>query len=267
MVRLLRFIYSIRVLLVFLFLETWSFILIKNNSPYFSASFFTSSNNIAARILDFKTTTFGYFNLVEQNELLRAQNAELHKKNLNALSSYKYNRLSFKNNYEVQKSKVINNSVSFSKNYLTIDVGIKEGVKTGMGVIGADGIIGMVKSVSNNFATVTSILHTKMDVSVLVGKERVLASLSWNGKDYRTCEVIHLPKHVKVSKGDTIYSSGYGGIFPEEIVVGIVSAITTEEDKMFHQIEMSLINNFNSLKTAYVVIDKQKKEKITIENE
>lgn len=267
MVRLLRFVYDIRVLLLFIFLEAWSFVLIKNNSPFFSVSFYTSSNLVISSILDTKTSIINYFDLVEENQKLREANALLKTKNLNSASSFIYGKLSFKNKYTVQKSRIINNSIGFSKNYLTIDVGTIEGVQAGMGVVGELGIIGMVKSVSSNYSTVTSLLHTSLNISVGVGKARTLASLNWSGSDYGVCNVIHLPKHVKVQKGDSIYTSGFGGIFPEEVYVGKISVVNTQKDKSFHEIEMELVNDFSILKSAYVVIDKRKEEKKSIEDE
>lgn len=261
MIRLIKFLYLRRVLLVFLFFQTISFILLKNNSPYYSAYYFTSSNEFSAKTLDIKTTIISYFDLAKENEKLREENAKLQTKNFNSFSSFKYPKLSFKNDYTIQQSRIINNSIYFTKNYLTIDVGENEKVKPGMGVIGESGIIGVVKSTSDNYATVTSLLHTKLRVSVNIGKNRELASIVWNGDNYRNCEILHLPKHVKISKGDSIFTSGYGGIFPEEILVAIISEVNTEKDKSFHFINAELINNFQALRNAYVVIDRKETEK------
>lgn len=261
MIRLIKFLYVRRVLLVFLFFQTISFLFIRNSSPYYSAYYFSSSNRIAATILQTKTSIGNYFYLLEENEKLREANAQLKTKNLNKNSSFIYPRLSFKNDYFIQKAKVINNSIYYTKNYITLDVGKKEGVQPGMGVIGETGIIGFVKSASENYSTVTSLLHTSLSVSVNVGKERELASMNWDGEDYQYSKILHLPKHVKVAKGDSIFTSGYGNIFPEEILVAIVTEVVTEKDKSFHEIKVKLVNNFSSLKSAYVVIDKMKQEK------
>lgn len=266
MLRLLQFLYLRRVLFVFIFLELSCIFLIKNNSPYYSAYFFTSSNELSSKILKYRTNTISYFSLVKQNNKLQSENAQLKQKALNSLSSYKYKKLSFKNQYIIREARVINNSIHYGKNYITLDIGSIDGVKVGMGVIGEDGIIGMVKSTSTNFSTITSVLHHKFRTSVKVGKERTLSSLGWNGDDYRYCELLHLPKHVKINVGDTVYSSGYGGIFPEEIIIGFISEIKTEEDKSFHKVKIDLINNFRQLNFAYVVIDKNKDEKENIEN-
>ena len=154
--------------------------------------------------------------------------------------------------------------VDYAKNYITIDEGTKDGVQIGMGIIADNGIVGIVKAVSNNYATVTSLLHQKFMCSVKVGKKRELTRLVWKSKSYKTCNLLSLPKHVNISKGDSVFTSGYGGVFPEEILVGIVKSVETKKEKSFHNVEVNLINDFNKLNNAYVVIDRMKEEKETI---
>ena len=216
---------------------------------------------MSSQILQHKAEATSYFNLIKENKTLRNENAQLKAGKFNSSSSFKYQKLSFKNNYQVIGSKIINNSINFSKNYITIDIGNKDGVNNGMGVVGETGIIGIIKSTSDNFSTVTSLLHTKFRTSVKVGKDRTLCSLNWDGGNYKNCQILYLPKHVNVQKGDTVYTSGYGGIFPEEIVVGIISFIETKEDQSFHNLELTLVNDFSKTDNAYVVIDKNKGEK------
>lgn len=265
MLQLLRFIYGIRVFAVFIILEIWALLLIRNSSPYYSAQFFSSSNQLAASILDTKSEVLSYFALDEEVEQLRKENAALHTQKYNSTSSYKYAKRSFKNKFNVQGSKVVNNSITFSRNYLTIDIGKKEGVTTGMGVIGDHGIIGRVKAVSQNYATVTSILHTEMLTSVIVGKERDIATLAWDGESPITCSLKFLPKHVKVSVGDSVFTSGYSGIFPEEILVGIVSNLETQGHESFHEVKVRLVNDFSKVQSAYVVVNKNLEERKILE--
>lgn len=260
MLRLLNYLYLKRVLFVFIFLELSCFMLIKDNSPYYSAYYFTSSNQFVGDILQKKTNIISYLSLIEENDKLRNSNALLKKNKFNSSSSYIYPKRSFKNNYFIRESKIINNTISYSENYLTLDVGLKDKISVGQGVISEQGLIGVVKSVSDNFSTVTSILHKKMMVSVKIGKEKSLCSLIWDGEDYKFANILHLPKHVKINKNDTVITSGFGGVFPEEIIVGHVSTIETQKDQSFHKIKIELINDFSSVNTAYVVIDKNKEE-------
>ena len=261
MIRLLQFLFSRRVLIIFLLLEVACLMLIKNNSPYYSAAFFTSSNQISGNVLSAKTSTESYFELDNINKKLQEENAKLKTQQYNRYSSFKYQKRSFKNNYFVKDCKVISNTIHFKQNYLTLDVGKKDGVKVGMGVVSDLGIVGIVKSTSDNFSTVTSVLHKKFMCSVKVGKSRELARMMWDGENHTTCKIESLPKHYKVSKGDSVYTSGYAGVFPEEVLVGVISNVETQKDKSFHDVALKLINDFNALNTAYVVVDKMAEEK------
>ena len=260
MLRLIKFLYVRRVLLVFLFFEIISAILLRKNSPYYSASYFSSSNSVFASIYKSKTTVINYFDLRKINNELREENAELKDRIYNRYSSLKYLRKSYKNKFEAVESVVINNTINQSRNFITLDIGANEGVKVGMGVVGDKGVLGRVYSVSNNYSTVSSILHADVATSVKVGKTGVLASMKWDTKDYRKMIINYLTKHVKVVKGDSVFTSGFNSIYPEGIYLGKVSEVRSQKDKSFHDVKIDLVNNFSQLKHAYVVVNKRIEE-------
>ena len=59
--------------------------------------------------------------------------------------------------FRVVKAHVIKNSFQNQRNFLILDVGEKDGIQPEMGVISANGILGIVHSVSENYANVISI--------------------------------------------------------------------------------------------------------------
>ena len=70
-------------------------------------------------------------------------------------------------------------------NFLTLNKGIKDGIKIGQGVVINDGIVGIVKSVSQNYSLVISILNKKTNVSIKFKKNNYVGSLIWNGYNYK----------------------------------------------------------------------------------
>ena len=260
MLRLIKFLYLRRVLLVFLLLEIVSLILLRKSSPYYSASYFSSSNNIVSSIFNSRTSVTNYFQLVEVNERLRKENALLKDKVYNRYESFKYLKKSYKNKFEAVESIVINNTINQTKNFLTIDIGTNEGVAVGMGVVGEEGVLGRVYAVNDNYSTITSILHSDVNTSVKVGKYGVLASMKWNADNFRHMKINYLTKHAKVEKGDSVYTSGYNSIYPEGIYLGRIIDIGVEEDKSFYDVKMDLANDFSQVKYAYVVVNKRLEE-------
>ena len=81
--------------------------------------------------------------------------------------------------YRFLEAKVVNNSVSDENNYITIHRGALQGVNENMAVIGPDGIVGKIISVSNNFSLAMSLLNRKSKVSAML--QRGFIPATWNG--------------------------------------------------------------------------------------
>jgi rod shape-determining protein MreC len=138
-------------------------------------------------------------------------------------------------------------------------------VQPGMGVIASNGVVGRVKTVSANYSTVTSLLHSQMLISAKIKKNNTMGTVKWQGGDYRTAILDYIPLHVKLTKGDTVITSGYNTVFPEGIVVGTISSVQKEADKSFYTIKIQLAVDFARLSYVYVVENKQKAERNTLE--
>ena len=113
-------------------------------------------------------------------------------------------------------AKVINNSTNRANNFLTINKGSKHGIAREMGVIGKEGVVGVVKDVSENFATIISLLHRSMRVSAKIKRNNFVGSLRWEGTRPSRAVLNDIPKHVHVQKGDTILTSGFSSFFPRK---------------------------------------------------
>jgi rod shape-determining protein MreC len=73
-----------------------------------------------------------------------------------------------------------------------------------MGVISANGIVGKVMSVSDHFATVSSLLNTDVYVSALVKRQVILAVFTGIPKDALSTKLMYIPSHIVLQKGDTV---------------------------------------------------------------
>src|SRR6185436_20165100 len=133
----------------------------------------------------------------------------------------------FKQMYSYIPAKVVNITTSKINNYLTIDKGSNAGVKVKMAVIGSEGIVGKVKDVSANFATVIPVLHKDFRTSARVGASGNLGSLTWDGASADYAELNEIPKQIKISIGDRVYSSGSSLTFPENILIGTIAKFSS----------------------------------------
>ena len=174
MERLLNFVYQYRALFTFLALEIFCAWLIVKNNQYQSTKFFNSSSRMAASIISFSNGVREYFSLRDINTDLADENAALRKKleqrnqSLYSLEVRELRDPAIINRFDYVSAKVVNNSTGFSKNFITINKGKDAGIKTGMAVISAKGAVGKVKSVSEHFSVLISLLNIDEQVSSVI---------------------------------------------------------------------------------------------------
>jgi rod shape-determining protein MreC len=188
--------------------------------------------------------------LVNINQKLVIENSFL-KNNLN----YKYENDSIilKKNFKYIPSKVISNSIKFSKNFITINKGKFQNIEVDDGIITSQGIVGVINNVSERFATAISILNSQLKINAVVKKSEHFGSLYWNGKNHQIMELEDIPKSANISIGDTIISGGMSSIFPRNIPIGVISDFNLPESTNYFNISVKLFEDFGSLRNVYIV--------------
>lgn len=274
---LLQFLSRAYPLFFFLFLELVCFILMINHHHYQRVTYLHGANAING-FFDDKINGVGeYLYLDEENAALVRQNQQLLNQLYNTNDFNLANEIAIEdtslcdNNskelYIVRAAKVINRTVNRQHNYLTIDKGSKDGLREEMGVIAEDGMVGIIKNVSANYATVMTLLHKQSKVSALMKTTNNFGSLQWDGTDTRIAKLHDIPSYVPIPIGDTIITSGFSSIFPEGILIGIIKDKKVSEGNNFHIIDVELVTNFNTLRNVYIIDYKDKEERSLLEQE
>ncbi len=174
---------------------------------------------MAANLMSVSGNITEYFNLGSQNKNLAAENARLRKllSEKKQIAGYfpakRVVDTALLKQYQYVPAEVVKNSVQMTNNYITINKGKVDGIEKGMGVVSHDGIVGIVKSTTNHFATITSLLHSNLLVSSVIQRTGDLCSTSWDGRDYKIGDLRYVPRHIKLNQGDTISTSGFNAIF------------------------------------------------------
>ncbi len=277
MYRLYELLYKFRVFIFFLLLEVVCFTLIVRNNKYHSAAFFNSSNALSGTVYSFTSSVNDYFVLRTQNDNLVQENAELRKKLLAAQELGEKKFLadvneSFLDQFEYLPAKVINNSITNLENYITLNIGSKDGVEKGMGVLGTSGVVGQVIAVSEHYATVMSMLHTDCKISSQLESNKTLGATTWDGKNFKTGLLTYVPRHIKVNEGEVVVTSGYNSVFPEGIKIGKVKEIKTPKHESFHEIKIDFATDFSNLYYVYIakgkrIIERKKLEESFLDNQ
>ena len=273
MQRLLSLLIKYRFFITFIILQALCWWLIFQNNTYHGAAFFNTSNAAAANVLQSKKGVRDYFELKKINQNLAKENALL--REMIADKNQQYNYLLLKqydgpaaldSSYQFEVAKVINNSYRAFKNHLTINKGRNDGIETGMGVISGTGIVGRVKAVTNNYATIVSLLHVDMMVSSMLKGSGTFCTTQWDGKNPRLAQLDFVPRHIEVEKGEKVVTSGYNAIFPPDILVGSVKEAELKDNATFYDITIELSNDFSRLDYVYVVKNHQKIEIDSLQN-
>jgi len=264
MQRIFLFLYRIRAFLLFVLLEAIAISLVVSNNSQQGSAFFNSSNEFSGTVFQTKSNVVGYFSLSSLNKNLMEKNAQL-------LSEIEALRKSPDSIFipldsgiftatQFRGAKVINNSLRLSQNHLTINKGSNQGVKIGMGVINEQGVVGRVKSVSSNFSTIISLLHTELLVSSKIKSNDVFGSTKWDGLNPQLAKLMYVPRHVVVEIGDQVVTSGYNSIFPEGIPIGTVTEVKAGTDTNYLDITLKLDTDFSKISYVYLVESFQQQE-------
>lgn len=268
MYNLIRFLVRYYLFFFFVLLEGFCFYLIYQNNKYSRASFVNMANEANGKVYKSYSGITDYLylrqfadSLVKENASLRANLTDSKSDNTVVIKEQK-DTMSKKLEqvYTYIPAKVIRNSVNQSANYIYINRGRNQGVTTQMGVINPSGVVGQVVNVTDNYAAVMSLLNKKFLVSVKLKGTNYFGSLSWEGKNTTLAKLKEIPKHVKMKVGDTLVTSGYSELFPENVMVGTVKHMNAEPEENFLDIDVSLSTNMNNLSYVYVVNNIKKKE-------
>ncbi len=256
--------------ILFLFLESLSLFFVFQNNHFQRAHFLNSSNAIAGNIYESYSGVTEYFGLKQENKKLAEENVALRNQLRESFSQEFKQPIVVKDSlhskqYLFISAKVVNNSTNKRKNFLTLNIGSSQGVKNEMGVISPDGIVGIVRDVSENFCTVMSVLHESTRIPVNIKKFGENSILIWDGKDEWHANMERIPSHLEIVKGDTIVTSSYSSIFPEGVMVGYVEDFEKVAGNTFYNVTIKLSTDFNRLKYVTVVNNLMKEEQNNLE--
>tara|TARA_R110002167_G_scaffold262525_2_gene469140 strand:+ start:1656 stop:2408 length:753 start_codon:yes stop_codon:yes gene_type:complete len=230
-----------------------SLVLTTQTHSYHQSRFFNSSNWISGNIYETSHGITSYFDLAEENERLVSDNQRLRKLLFNNGRADTVKLDSTVLYYTVTTAKVINNSFSKPRNYLTIDKGERDSVMPDMAVITSAGILGIVENTSNGYATVQSILNEKSNINAKIKGTDHFGSLVWDTNRYNVVQLIDIPRLVSLTVGDTIVTGGMSSIFPDNIPIGTIQKFDLDTSNSFYRIDITLFNDMTNIKNVYIL--------------
>ena len=250
---------------LFVILEIVAIIMVARNSYYQNSQMVSWGNSVAGVVYSGVSSVTDYFGLKAENDHLAAENAQLRRQLASSYISYTdsvftVGDTTYKRHYTYTEAQVIKSSWTHDRNYMMINKGRKQGIKTDMAVISPQGIVGVVLNTTTNFATIMPVLHPDSRNSVKISRSNLSGTLVWDGKDYRYGTVVDIPTTYKLYKGDTIVTSGFANDFPANIPVGYIENATSDAGSGFYRIKVRLATDFVNLAHVYIVDNRFKAE-------
>jgi len=153
-------------------------------------------------------------------------------------------------NYTLIPARAVVREPSYKYRSIVINVGRKHGVSVYMPVVNKDGVVGKIIQVLHGISLVQLLRDPAERISVMIKKNNEVGILETvDSKKY----FIEYRKHAEVSAGDSVVTSGLGGIYPKGISVGIVKEIKDKNDPLFKDIIMEPGVDFRHLEEVFVM--------------
>ena len=154
--------------------------------------------------------------------------------------------------FNVIPANVLSDVGSHTMNSLTVDQGSEDGVTLLSGVVDAHAqLVGKVVSISPNTALVQLVNDKNFRVSVREMRSRDVGILSYSLKSGYVIQDV--PKNAEVIAGDSVVTSGFSDIFPENIFVGWVSEISPVVEDYVKSVRVDLGSNFNRVEEVFIL--------------
>jgi rod shape-determining protein MreC len=255
-------------LLFLLLLGTSIFFTIQNNS-YHKSRAISSANYISGYAYEKIDEANKYFDLKEVNQELVEENSTLKQLLYNKKDTTLTTPIDLPDyliQFKVLQAKVIKNSFDVYDNYLTLNAGMKDGIKEDMGVINSKGVVGIIDKTTNDYATVLSILNTKSKLNAKIKNTNHFGTLIWDAKNTGYVQLVDVPRLANLKKGDTIVTGGQSVIFPENIPIGKIYKAYIDKNTNYYTISIRLFNDMTNVGFVYIIDNTKKAELIELQN-
>jgi len=147
---------------------------------------------------------------------------------------------------------VISRSAGGPLSYIVIDRGRGDGLTPGTPVVSSAGLVGQIAQVDENKALCQIMLDSKFGVAVKDQRNRIDGIIHWDGGDL--CRLDGISYTMEIRQGDTLITSGLGGVYPKGLYVGTVDQVEKDPSKLFQRILVQPFTDFHRLEEVFVLI-------------
>ena len=137
--------------------------------------------------------------------------------------------------------------------YVIINRGSNDGIRRGMPVVTNQGLVGLIDAVIADAARVQLVTDPASTVNIRLQNAEVEASLSGSVTGDVALELI--PQDTNIQPGDLVLTSGLGGGYPPDLIVGQVVNVRTRDFDLFQQATVQPVVDFNRLQIVLIIVN------------
>ena len=223
---------------------------IQNGLTYFknkvsgNSTFFTDINNLKTENEDLKEKNSQLEQALRELENIKTENETL-KEYLSLTEKY--------GEYKTMPAYVIDKDISNYSKTIIINAGKNDGIEEKMTVIADEGLVGHVISVTNSTAKVRTIIDTSSSISCLMStnKDSIICKGTLNNNS--ELKAMYIATDANIIQGDSVDTSGLGGIYPKGIHVGTIKKIVSTQNIIDRYAVIETAVNFSKLNTVLVI--------------
>jgi Cell shape-determining protein len=263
--------------LFFLLLQITALSFLFRYNKYHEAAFMNVAGELTGGLNQRYSTVEYYFRLKKINEQLAAENIRLNqllKENYErpngngiiVMDTVQTDSLREIRKYTWLGAKVVGSTVNTQVNFITIHRGLLQDVRPNMGVVSPQGIVGTVVTVSDNYASVMTLLHRQYKVVVKLKNGGERGTVEWDGISPMFVTLKDIPKSAKLKNGDSVMTSPTSSLFPGNLMVGTIAEIVEDKSSNFYTLKVKPATNFFNIEYVYVIANAQYVEQKRLED-
>lgn len=134
---------------------------------------------------------------------------------------------------------------------ILVDKGASHGIQPNFAVITHEGIVGYTLNISPKTSKILLASDTSCSIAAIIQRTRDQGVVQGNLKNYYKMK--YLIQGSDVIEGDTVVSSGLGGIFPKGLVIGKIAKINKKSDGLFLDVDIEPNVNFSKLEEVFII--------------
>jgi rod shape-determining protein MreC len=135
--------------------------------------------------------------------------------------------------------------------YLILDQGSDAGIRRGMPVVNEKGLVGRITEVSATASKVQLIIDPNSVINARIQESRAEGILQ--GQSTGTLQMIYIPQDATVTVGEIVVTSGLGGGFPPEILIGRVVSVHRRDYELYQTAVIEPRNDFSRLEMVLII--------------